>query len=169
MIVDILLDPDKALEAVNKAVALVKKASQTAQNVESLGPLLGRYFDAKANAIASVQKAKAGGFGASAMGSAIELEMALESQREFEEELKNLFFSSGKMDVWQRIKARAALMEAEAAKSAAAEKRAIKAKKQQQQEEIEMVLAIVLLVIALGSLIIAGYYFITNCSAGGCG
>lgn len=38
--IDLLLDPDKALDAVNKAVALVKKASKTVDNVESLGPLL---------------------------------------------------------------------------------------------------------------------------------
>lgn len=166
---DVLLDPDKALDAVNKAVALVKKASQTAQNVESLGPLLGRYFDAKANAIASVQKAKAGGFGASAMGKAIELEMALESQRQFEEELKGLFFSSGKMDIWQRIKARATEMEAQAAKAAAAEKRALAAKKKKQQEEIEMLVAILIVVATLIAVGYFGWKFIEYCAKAGCG
>lgn len=167
--IDLLLDPDKALDAVNRAVTLVKKASQTAQNVESLGPLLGRYFDAKANAIASVQKAKAGGFGASAMGKAIELEMALESQRQFEEELKGLFFSSGKMDIWQRIKARATQMEAEAAKAAAAEKRALAAKKKKEQEAIEIVIGIALAVLLVGALIYGAWYFISYCATHRCG
>lgn len=166
--IDLLLDPDRALDAVNKAVALVKKASKTAQNVESLGPLLGRYFDAKANAIASVQKAKAGGFGASAMGKAIELEMALESQRQFEEDLKNLFFSSGKMDIWQRIKARAAEMELQAAKAAAAEKRAIAAKKKQQQEEMEIVAAVTIIVVALVGIGYGMYWLISTCGGGAC-
>lgn len=167
--IDLLLDPDKALDAVNKAVSLVKKASQTAQNVESLGPLLGRYFDAKANAIASVQKAKSGGFGGSAMGKAIELEMALESQRQFEEDLKGLFFSSGKMDVWQKIKARATQMEAEAAKFAAAEKRAAEAKKKKEEEAIEIAIGISLAIILVAGILYGTYYVLVNCTSSGCG
>jgi len=172
MIVDVLLDPDKALDAVNKAVSLVKKASQTAQNVESLAPLLGRYFDAKANAIATMEKAKAGGFGGfggSSMGKALELEMAIESQRQFEEDLKGLFYSSNKMDVWQKIKARAAQMELQAAKAAAAEKKAIAAKKQQQEEELTIIFAIIIVLVTLG---VVGYFmfeFIGHCARAGCG
>lgn len=169
MIVDLLLDPDKALEAVNKAVSLVKKASQTAQNVESLAPLLGRYFDAKANAIATMEKAKAGGFGGSSMGKALELEMAIESQREFEEALKGLFMSSGKMDVWQRIKARAAQMELQAAKAAAAEKRAREIKKQQREEELTVIFAIIVVVVTLAVVGYFAYEFISHCAKVGCG
>ncbi len=164
--IDLLLDPDKALDAVNKAVALVKKASQTAQNVESLGPLLGRYFDAKAGALACVQKAKSSG---SSMGKAIELEMALEAQRQFEEDLKNLFFSAGKMDVWQRIKARATQMELEAAKAAAAEKRALAKKKQQEEEWLEIGAAIVIVVLALCAVVYFASEFIAHCKKVGCG
>jgi surfactin synthase thioesterase subunit len=169
MIVDLLLDPDKALDAVNKAVSLVKKASQTAQNVESLAPLLGRYFDAKANAIATMEKAKAGGFGGSSMGKALELEMAIESQRQFEEDLKGLFFSSNKMDVWQKIKARATQMEADAAKSAAAEKRRLAAAKKKQDEAIEIVIGVSLAVVVVIGLIWAAYEFMLYCSKFGCG
>ena len=119
--IGLLLDPDAALDAVNNAVRLVKKASATAQNIESLAPMLGKYFDAKANAIASAEAAKAGTFGGSSMGKAFEIEMAIDSQKEFEEDLKRLFWNANKMDVWQKIKARATVMEAEAAKAAAAE------------------------------------------------
>ena len=164
--IEMLLDPDKALDAVNKAVALVKKASQTAQNVESLGPLLGRYFDAKANALACVQKAKSSG---SSMGKAIELEMALESQRQFEEDLKGLFFSSGKMDIWQKIKARATQMEADAARAAAAEKRAAAEKKKKEEEAIEMPMAISLAIILVVGLLYGTYYLLKHCSSQGCG
>lgn len=167
--IDMLLDPEKALDAVNRAVSLVKKASATAQDVGSLAPLLGRYFDAKANAIASIEKAKAGGFGGSSMGKALELEMALESQRQFEEDLKGLFFSSNKMDVWQKIKARAAQMELQAAKAAAAEKRAIEAKKQQQEEELTIIFAIIIVVVTLAVVGYFGYTFITHCAQAGCG
>ena len=169
MIVDLLLDPDKALDAVNKAVSLVKKASQTAQNVESLAPLLGRYFDAKANAIATMEKAKAGGFGGSSMGKALELEMAIESQRQFEEDLKGLFFSSNKMDVWQKIKARATQMEAQAAKAAAAEKRRLEAVKKKQDEAIEIVIGVSLAVVTVVILIWGAYEFMLYCSKVGCG
>lgn len=166
---DLLLDPDKALDAVNKAVSLVKKASKTAQNVESLVPLLSRYFDAKAGAIASIEKAKAGGFGGSSMGKALELEMAIESQREFEEQLKGLFFSSNKMDVWQRIKARATQMEAQAARAAAAEKRALETKKQEQEEALAIVLGIVVVLVTLGVVGYFGYEFVNHCAKVGCG
>lgn len=164
--IEMLLDPDKALDAVNRAVALVKKASQTAQNVESLGPLLGRYFDAKANALACVQKSKATG---SSMGKAIELEMALEAQRQFEEDLKGLFFSAGKMDVWQRIKARATQMEAEAAKAAGAAKRAAEAKKKKDEEAIEIAIGISLAIILVAGLLFGAYYFMSYCRSYGCG
>lgn len=167
--IDLLLDPDKALDAVNKAVALVKKVSKTVDNVESLGPVLGKYFDAKADAIASVQKAKAGEFGASAMGKAIELEMALEAQRQFEEDLKMLFFQANKMDVWQKIKARASMMEAEAAKATAAEKRRAADKKKQEQEEIEVFAAVAIVVVTLGVVGYFAYEFISRCSEAGCG
>ncbi len=169
MIVDLLLDPDKALDAVNKAVSLVKKASKTAQNVEQLAPLLGRYFDAKANAIATMEKAKGGGFGASAMGKALELEMAIESQRQFEEDLKGLFFSSNKMDVWQKIKARATQMEAEAAKAAAADKRRLAAAKKKQDEEATILIVIIIVVATLGTVGYFAYEFISHCSKVGCG
>ena len=169
MIVDLLLDPEKALDAVNKAVSLVKKASATAQNVEQLAPLLGRYFDAKATAIAVAEKAKAGGFGGSSMGKALELEMAIESQRQFEEDLKGLFFSSNKMDVWQKIKARAAMMEAEAAKAAGAEKRRLAAAKKKQEEEITILIVILIVVATLCAVGYFGYQFISHCSKVGCG
>jgi hypothetical protein len=169
MIVDLLLDPDKALDAVNKAVSLVKKASATAQNVEQLAPLLGRYFDAKANAIAVAEKAKAGGFGGSSMGKALELEMAIESQRQFEEDLKGLFFSSNKMDVWQKIKARATQMEADAAKAAAAEKRRLEAAKKKQDEEVTILIVIVVVVATLGAVGYFAYEFISHCAKTGCG
>lgn len=169
MIADLLLDPDRALDAVNKAVALVKKVSKTVDNVESLGPVLGKYFDAKAGAIASAKKAKAGGFGASAMGKAIELEMAIESQRQFEEELKMLFFQSNKMDVWQKIKSRAALMEAEAAKAAGAEKRAAQAKAKKDQEAIEILVGISLAVVLVGGILFAAYELLSHCGKVGCG
>ena len=167
--IGLLLDPEAALDAVNKAVSLVKKASATATSIESLAPMLGRYFDAKANAIASAEAAKAGTFGNSAMGKAFEIEMAIDSQKEFEEDLKRLFWNANKMDVWQKIKARATVMEAEAAKAAGKAKEEEKRKKQKQKEETELAIAIILATVIFVVLMIGGYEVFSHCSKYGCG
>jgi hypothetical protein len=164
--IDLLLDPDKALDAVNKAVELVKKASKTVDNVESLGPVLGKYFDAKAQAVAAAQQAKATG---SSMGKAMEIELAIEAQRDFENQLKDLFWAANKMDVWQRIKAREAAMNVEAAKTAAAAKRAAAKKKKEQEEMIEIAVGVTIAVVLLGVLVWGGWEFLMYCKKMGCG
>jgi len=135
-----MIDPISALAAVSSAVALVKKAVATVQDVQSLGPVLGKYFDAKAAAIEVVEKSKSGGFAGSAMGKALELEMALEQAREFEEQVKMLFFQSNKMDVWMRITARAQQMEADAAHAARRRKDAEKRKAEETEEAITLII-----------------------------
>ena len=167
--IGLLLDPDAALDAVNNAVRLVKKASATAQNIESLAPMLGKYFDAKANASASAEAAKAGTFGGSSMGKAFEIEMALDAQKDFEEDLKRLFWNANKMDVWQKIKARATAMEAEAAKSAGRAKEEARRKKQKEQEQFEEAVAVVISVAIFCVLMWGGFELIFFCRKTGCG
>lgn len=164
--IDLLLDPDKALDAVNKAVALVKKAAKTVDNVESLGPVLGKYFDAKAQAVASAQAAKSSG---SSMGKAMEIELAIEAQREFENQLKDLFWQANKMDVWQRIKAREAAMNVEAAKAAAKAKALAKKKKKEQEEMIEVAIAVALGIVLLGVMLWGGWELLMWCKKARCG
>lgn len=144
-----MLDPITALAAISSAVELVKKVSATIDDVTSLGPVLGKYFDAKADAIEVVQKSQRGEFKGSALGKALELEMALEQAREFEEQVKMLFFQSNKMDVWMRIAARAQRIEADAAHAARRKKEADKRKK---EEMDELFIIIVGLLVALGSI-----------------
>ena len=162
------IDPFAALDAVQSAIKLVKKASQTASDLGSLGPVLGKYFDAKVNAIHVVATAKSGGFKGSAMGKALELEMALEQAREFEESLKNLFFSSGKMDVWMNIKKRAAAMEAEAAKEIARAKAAEAKRKKELREAIDFAVISILSLIIFGLVVWGGIYFYLHCNKYGC-
>ena len=50
-----MIDPITALAAVSSVVNLVKKAVKTVQDVQSLGPVLGQYFDAKAQAIEALE------------------------------------------------------------------------------------------------------------------
>lgn len=144
-----MIDPITALAAISSAVELVKKVSATIDDVTSLGPVLGKYFDAKADAIEVVQKSQQGEFKGSALGKAIELEMALEQAREFEESVKMLFWQANKMDVWMRISARAQRMEADAAHAARRKKEADKRKK---EEMDELFIIIVGLLVALGSI-----------------
>ena len=83
------------------------------------------------------------------MGAAIEIEMALEQTRQFEAELQMLFMQAGKVDVWNKIKARAGEMDkADKFAEQAAKDRAKKQK--QEQEEFFIIALIVVLVLVLG-------------------
>jgi hypothetical protein len=145
-----MIDPITALAAISSAVQLVKKVSKTVDDVASLGPVLGKYFDAKEQAIEVVKQAKAGNFQGSALGKALELEMALESAREFEEQVKMLFFQSNKMDVWARITARAKQMEVDAAHAARRKKEAAKRRAEEIEEVIILVLGLTVGAVAIG-------------------
>jgi hypothetical protein len=153
-----MIDPITALAAVSSAVNLVKKAVKTVQDVQSLGPVLGQYFDAKAQAIEVVEKAKTGGFKGSALGKALELELALEQARESEEQVKMLFFQSNKMDVWMRITARAKQMEADAARAEG--KRKAEAKRR--QAEIDDMFLIGIAVLTAVFVLGITFYFVVN-------
>ncbi len=145
-----MIDPFTALAAIQTAVKLVKAASKTVQDVESLGPVLGKFFSAKSDAIKVVQQSKTGGFKGSAMGKAIELELAIESARSFEEEIKMLFFQSNKMDVWAKILARAASIDKEAAHEARRQREAAARHKKEMDEVITLVLMFVVLALVCG-------------------
>ena len=144
------MDPFTALAAIQTAVKLVKTAAKTVQDVESLGPVLGKFFSAKSDAITVVQQGKTKGFKGSAMGQAIELELAIESARAFEEEIKMLFFQSNKMDVWAKIIARAASMNKEAAHDARRQREAAARHKKEVDEVITLVLMIGVLALVCG-------------------
>lgn len=146
------ISPEQALNGIQSAVKLIKQASKTVDDVASLGPLLGKYFNAKSEASKAVASAKKSG---SSMGMAIEIEMALEQTREFEKELQMLFFQANKMDVWAKIKARAAAMDVEDAHNARREKEALAKKKKEEQEQLEIILLVggillVLLLVGIG-------------------
>lgn len=140
-----MIDPISAMAAVSAAVEMIKKASATVDDVSSLGPLIGKYFDAKHNASKAAQEAKKAG--GSNMGKAIEIELALKSQKDFEEQLKGLFFSSNNMDVWASIMQRVNEMNAEDKAEQQREARRAQIAAKKRQEMIEMTIAIVLIVI----------------------
>ncbi len=145
-----MIDPFTALAAIQTAVKLVKSAAQTVKDVESLGPVLGKFFSAKSDAIKVVHQSKTSGFKGSSMGKAIELELAIESARAFEEEIKMLFFQSNKMDVWAKIIARAASIDKEAAHDARRQREAAARRKKEMDEIITLVLMFVVLALVCG-------------------
>ena len=127
------IDPISALNGLQSAISMVKKASKVANDLGSLAPMLGKMFDAKSQATKAMLQAKTSKKGSN-MGAALEIEMALEQARAFEEELKMLFMQTGKIDVWNKIKARQAEMDLADAKELSALKKAEKEAKAKEEE-----------------------------------
>jgi len=150
-----MIDPLTALAGIQAAVALIKKVSKTVDDVSSLGPVLGKYFDAKSTATKAVVQAKKS---KSSMGTAIQIEMALDQAKRFEDELQLLFMQSGKIDVWNKIKSRAAAMDVEAAHDARREKEIAARRK----KEIDEVIEIVLVTLVLLALVAVIFYFVSE-------
>lgn len=149
------------MAAVSSAVGMIKKLSATVDDVRSLGPLLGKYFDAKHEATKAVQQAKKSG--GSNMGAAIQVELQLMQQKQFEEELKLLFFQTGNADVWQAIQARVAQMNREDAHEARREKEAAARRKQRMVEAIEAGIGAALIAGALIAMAVAAYVGWDHC------
>jgi hypothetical protein len=145
-----MIDPITALAAISSAVTLVKKAAKTVDDVASLGPVLGKYFAAKEQAIEVVKQSQQGGFKGSALGHALELEMALEQAKDFERQVQMLFFQANKMDVWMRITARAKQMEVDAAHVAKRKKEAAARRKSEIDDLVLIITAVTAAVLTLG-------------------
>jgi hypothetical protein len=162
-----MIDPITALAGIQSAVKLIKQASKTVDDVASLGPMLGKYFDAKSTATkAAVEAKKKGG---SSMGTALQIEMALDQAVTFEKELQMLFFQANKMDLWQKIKARAQAMDVEDAHTARREKEEEKKRKQKEQDQLEIGLMLGGLAILLFMLYVGIYEIMEHCAQVRCG
>jgi hypothetical protein len=145
-----MIDPITALAGIQSAISMVKKASKVANDLGSLAPMIGKMFDAKSVATKAMLQAKQSGKGSN-MGTALQIEMALEQARAFEEELKMLFMQTGKIDVWNKIKVRQAEMDLADAKELSALKKAEKEAKAKEDEmnEIAMIIGGVVFVLFL--------------------
>jgi hypothetical protein len=163
-----MIDPITALAGIQSAVALIKKVSKTVDDVSSLGPVLGKYFDAKNNASKAMVTAKNSG-NKSAMATAIEIEMALHQTEQFERQLQLLFMTAGKVDVWNKIKARASAMNIESAHDARRAKEAQERQKKKNEELVEIIFASVFLVAIIIATFWGLYELITYCSQVRCG
>ena len=136
-----MIDPLSALAGIQSAISMVKKASKVANDLGSLAPMIGKMFDAKSTATKALMEAKASKKGSN-MGTALQIEMALEQARAFEEELKMLFMTTGKVDVWNKIKARQDQMDIDDARELRSLEKAEKKAKQKEQEMNELAMII---------------------------
>lgn len=140
-----------AFAAVQKTVQVIKQAQKTVNDVASLGPMLGQYFGAKQETVKALEQAKKQG--GSSLAQAIQIEMQLLSQKQFEDELKMIFFQTGHADIWDNIQKR--VQEGEQAQREAARRArdaAIK-KAKKTAAMIEMAIGIGLVVILVPPLI----------------
>jgi hypothetical protein len=150
---EMIVDPLTALAGIQQAISMVKKASKVANDLGSLAPMIGKMFDAKSTATKALIEAKKGK--GSNMGTALQIEMALEQARAFEEELKMLFMTTGKVDVWNKIKARQDQMDIDDARELRSLEKAEKAakKKEAEMQELAMIIggcAFVLFLVFVG-------------------
>jgi hypothetical protein len=148
-----MIDPMTALAGIQQAISMVKKASKVANDLGSLAPMIGKMFDAKSVATKALLEAKKNK--GSNMGTALQIEMALEQARAFEEELKMLFMTTGKVDVWNKIKARQDQMDIDDARELRSLEKAEKAakKKEAEMQELAIIIggvAFVLFLVAIG-------------------
>lgn len=134
------IDPLAALEGIQNAISMVKKASKVASELGSLAGVIGKLFDAKSTATRALLEAKKNK--GSNMGTALQIEMALEQARVFEEELKLLFMTSGQILTWNKIKERQAQMDIDDARELRALQKAEKKAKEKEQEMNELAIII---------------------------
>lgn len=146
-----MVDPISALAGIQAAVSFIKKVQSTVDDVASLGPALGKYFDAKSTATKAVIEAKNSG-NKSAMSAAIQIEMALDQAAQFEKQLQLLFMQAGKIDVWQKIKQRAYQMEVENAKEQKRQRLAARKRRQQLQEYFEIAFVVVFTILTASAI-----------------
>ena len=148
------IDPIAALDGLQNAISMVKKASKVANDLGGLAPMIGKMFDARSTATKAMIEAKRSKKGSN-MGTALQIEMVLEQARAFEEELKMLFMTTGKIDVWNKIKARQEQMDVDDARELRSLERAEKKAKEKEQEMNELAIiiggvAFVLFLVAIG-------------------
>jgi len=145
-----MIDPITALEGLQQAISLVKKASKVANDLAGLAPSISRLFDAQSNATKAMLHAKRSG-NKSNLGVALQIEMALDEAKRFEEQLKLLFMQAGRIDVFNAAKARQAEMDRDDAKEMAQLKADEKKRKEEEQEQLAWAIGIVVIVMLLGA------------------
>ena len=113
--------------------------------------MVGRLFDAKSQATKAMVEAKRSG-NKSNFALAMQIENALMNTAKLEAELQMLYMQTGNIDVWNKIKARAAEMDRDDAIAARKAKEEEKRRKESEQEQMEWAIGIVVIVMLLGAI-----------------
>jgi IMP dehydrogenase/GMP reductase len=163
-----MIDPVTALEGLQSAIGLVRKAAKVANDLGGLGVMVGRMFDAKSQASKAMVEAKRSG-DKSNFALAMQIENTLMQTAKLEAELQMLYMQTGTIDVWNKIKARAAEMDRDDAVEARKAKEEEKRRKEKEQEELELAAgltagAFVLMMFAFGL-----YELFEFCAVNRCG
>lgn len=140
-----------AFAAVQKAVSVIKQAQKTVNDVSSLAPMLGQYFGAKKEATQALEQAKKEG--GSSLAKAVEIEIQLMQQMEWEEGLKMVFFQTGRADVWEAIQKRVAEGEQAERENRRRARDAAKQRAKKVAQMVEIAIAVGFLVILVPPLI----------------
>ena len=145
-----MIDPITALAGLQSAISVVKKASKVANDLAGLAPSIAKMFDAKSVATRAMVEAKRSG-NKSNLGTALQIEMALDEAKRFEAELMLLFQATGRADVWQKIKERQQQMDIEDAHLARQAKAEKKKRKEEEAEYMAWAVGVVVIVMFLGA------------------
>ena len=145
-----MIDPITALEGLQSAIGLVRKAAKVANDLGGLAPMLGKLFDAKSQATKAMVEAKRSG-NKSNFALSLQIETALMQTAKLEAELQLLYMQSGNVDVWNKIKARAAEMDRDDAVAVRKAKEEDKRRKEEEQEQMAWAVGIVVMVMFLGA------------------
>lgn len=145
------LDPVTALAGLESAISLVKKASKVANDLGGLGVMVGRLFDAKSQATKAMIHAKRDG-SKSNFAIAMQIENALMNTARIESELQLLYMQTGHIDVWNKIKAKAAEMDRDDAIAARKAKEEEQRRKEKEQEMMAWAIGIVVIVMFIGAI-----------------
>ena len=145
-----MIDPITALAGLQSAISVVKKASKVANDLAGLAPSIAKMFDAKSVATKAMVEAKRSG-NKSNLGTALQIEMALDEAKRFEAELMLLFQATGRADVWTKIKQRQQQMDIEDAHLARQAKEEEKKRKEEEEEYMAWAVGVVVIVMLLGA------------------
>ena len=145
-----MIDPITALAGLQSAISVVKKASKVANDLAGLAPSIAKMFDAKSVATRAMVEAKRSG-NKSNLGTALQIEMALDEAKRFEAELMLLFQATGRADVWNKIKQRQQQMDIEDAHLARQVKEEEKKRKEEEEEYMAWAVGVVVIVMLLGA------------------
>ena len=163
-----MIDPITALAGLQSAIGLVKKAAQVANDLGGLGVMVGRMFDAKSVATKAMVEAKRSG-NKSNFALAMQIENTLMQTAKLEAELQMLYMQTGHIDVWNKIKARAAEMDRDDAIEARKAKEEEKRRKEKAQEELELAAGLTAGAFLLMMLAFGLYELFEFCAVNRCG